>query len=219
MQEQTPKEIDLSPYEAMRNAEIRTELDADRVASVLGELVARKKELKKQRDEIIGPLRQGISAYNEKEKAVLEPIEALETILRGKVVGWAGKMRARRLEASQMAHTEQLQELKRDERIAIDRCLGSHSPEDESWLMNTQKAIARMEMNPPEIDETIRAGETTVSIVRRWKWKITDSDRVPKEYLTLDEKKINAVVRSQKENTDIPGIEVYQEETTSVRTE
>jgi len=44
-----------------------------------------------------------------------------------------------------------------------------------------------------------------------WKWRITDENRVPRQFLKVDEQAINAIVRAQKDRTRIPGVEVYQE--------
>lgn len=51
-----------------------------------------------------------------------------------------------------------------------------------------------------------------VKSYRTWKWRVTDRLKVPREYLTLDEKKITATMREFREQTRIPGIEVYETE-------
>jgi hypothetical protein len=44
-----------------------------------------------------------------------------------------------------------------------------------------------------------------------WKFRITDEKKIPREYLKPDEVKIGGVVRSMKKQTNIPGIEAYEE--------
>lgn len=44
-----------------------------------------------------------------------------------------------------------------------------------------------------------------------WKWRVVDENAIPREFLQINETMINAVVRSTKEKTKIPGIEVYNE--------
>lgn len=56
-----------------------------------------------------------------------------------------------------------------------------------------------------------------ISTSKLWKWRLTNFKLVPLEYRMLDEKKINGVVRSMGEQTNIPGIEVYCEEIVSAR--
>ena len=44
-----------------------------------------------------------------------------------------------------------------------------------------------------------------------WKFRIVDEKKIPREYLTPDMVKIGGVVRSMKKQTNIPGIESYEE--------
>ena len=44
-----------------------------------------------------------------------------------------------------------------------------------------------------------------------WKFRIIDEKKIPREYLKVDDVKIGGVVRSMKKQTNIPGIESYEE--------
>lgn len=46
--------------------------------------------------------------------------------------------------------------------------------------------------------------------VELWDFEIVNKDKIPDEYKVVDEKKIRAVVRAMKENTNIPGIRVFK---------
>jgi hypothetical protein len=48
-----------------------------------------------------------------------------------------------------------------------------------------------------------------VSMATTWKFEITDSSLIPREYLTVDETKIRKVVQALKEQSSIPGVRVY----------
>lgn len=50
-----------------------------------------------------------------------------------------------------------------------------------------------------------------------WKWKVVNKDLIPREFMEPDEFKISAWVRNAKGSTEIPGIEVYKEQTTVIR--
>jgi len=45
-----------------------------------------------------------------------------------------------------------------------------------------------------------------------WKFEVVDASLVPREYLSIDEKKIGGVVRSLKGDTKIPGVRVWPED-------
>ena len=55
----------------------------------------------------------------------------------------------------------------------------------------------------------IRAAGTKVN--RPWKWRYVDKKLIPRQYLIENEQLIGATVRTLKGDTDIPGIEVYQD--------
>ncbi len=50
-----------------------------------------------------------------------------------------------------------------------------------------------------------------VSIVDKWTWELIDIEKVPRTFLTLDEKAVTQAVRHLKDKTNIPGIRVYNE--------
>lgn len=58
---------------------------------------------------------------------------------------------------------------------------------------------------PPTVAKT--AG---VSTVTEWGFRITDESLIPREYLMVDEKKIRAVVKAMKKQTNIPGVEAIE---------
>jgi len=55
------------------------------------------------------------------------------------------------------------------------------------------------------------------SLRKNWRWKIADLSEIPRSYMILNETLINKIVREEKNRTEIPGIEVYVEETISSR--
>ncbi len=56
-----------------------------------------------------------------------------------------------------------------------------------------------------------------VATVQNWKFRITNADLIPREYLEVDEKKIGQVVRAMKDKCQIPGIEVYPDSSARFR--
>lgn len=61
--------------------------------------------------------------------------------------------------------------------------------------------------------------ETPAGISYRevWKFEVLDPNAVPREYLTIDEKKIGGVVRALKGETRIPGIRAWMEKSIAGR--
>jgi hypothetical protein len=61
-----------------------------------------------------------------------------------------------------------------------------------------------------------RTEEGSTSIRKVWKFDVRKLEEVPREFLTIDHVKVNSAIRSG--NTDIAGLNVYQEQSISVRT-
>lgn len=86
-------------------------------------------------------------------------------------------------------------------------------------------AAASQAEKPEEVKAAlIRASETRVempgaSVIETWRWEVVDANAIPREYLIPDEKKINAVVRAAKENTNIPGVRTWVEKSLRQRTD
>lgn len=51
-----------------------------------------------------------------------------------------------------------------------------------------------------------------VSTRKVWRWRIADEALIPREFMLVDEKKLNAVAVSSKGGAHVPGVEFYQEE-------
>lgn len=51
------------------------------------------------------------------------------------------------------------------------------------------------------------------TLVQTWTFRVVDENQVPREYLVLDTKKIQGVVTALKDKTNIPGVEVFKENT------
>ena len=79
-------------------------------------------------------------------------------------------------------------------------------------MENDRKALAEAEVTttsitPPEPRSKLK--HTT--FVEKWKYKIVDLKKLPKDYMMPDEKKIATTVRSMGELTKIKGVQVYRD--------
>ena len=86
------------------------------------------------------------------------------------------------------------------------------------------KAMAEQEITPEEIDQLIATKEAQVEIVmapaetslrKVWAYEITHPNKIPREYMTIDEKAIGAAVRSGVR--EIPGVKIFQKNQLNLR--
>ena len=79
------------------------------------------------------------------------------------------------------------------------------------------EAILKQPVNAPVISLQSKTKGKGVSYREVWKFRIKDVDLIPNTYKVVDERKIGAVVRALKDKTNIPGIEVYCDNSVAVR--
>jgi hypothetical protein len=115
--------------------------------------------------------------------------------------------RRRQEQAQRDAEERRIQEAAALEREA--QASGDAGLLDEALEMMEQPvvaaAIAPVEKATPKVQG--------IAYKEIWKFRITDVNRIPREYLKVDDVKIGGVVRSMKGATKIPGIECYPEKT------
>jgi len=85
--------------------------------------------------------------------------------------------------------------------------------EERAEALLTRASAVTAELAPPPPKA---AGVSTRTL---WHYEVTNSSLVPREYLMVDETKLNAVVRAMKELTNIPGVRAFPKTSMSVRGE
>ncbi len=60
------------------------------------------------------------------------------------------------------------------------------------------------------VAKTTKTADAKATFVKVWKFRVSEPERVPPEYLMVDEKKIDRVVKAGMRN--IPGVEIWEDE-------
>ncbi|RJO61082.1 MAG: hypothetical protein C4542_07290 [Dehalococcoidia bacterium] len=133
-----------------------------------------------------------------KMKEVDTPLAEAEMYLKGQAVAYIAEQ-----ERKQKEEEERLRKLQEEEQLKAAIQAEEHGAPEvaEAILEESTVMPAPMAAPAPKLaNGTLR---------EEWKWEITDPNLIPREYLKLDEVKINGVVRAMKKATNIPGIRVY----------
>jgi hypothetical protein len=174
-------------------------------AMAAGDFLKGIKALKKKIEEKLAPLVK--AAYDSWKKQVAfkkehdDPLDQAEAAVKGKMNFYLQEQeRLRRVEE----YARQLEAQKAAEAQA----------EQDALLLEATGAAEAVRAEPVAAPVVVIApvekpqGISTSSI---WRFKVTNPDIVPREYLDVDVKKIGAVVRAMKDATKIPGVEVFEE--------
>lgn len=110
----------------------------------------------------------------------------------------------RKEEERQRKEEEKLRQASEDAREA--------GRDDRADILEDRAESVAMAPTAPVVSTPKVSGISTRPV---WKFEITDPKLVPREYMTVDEKKIGGVVRALKDQAKIPGVRVYSQKTMS----
>lgn len=178
------------------------------------------KSIAKTRKEVegtFGPIKsKQYDAWKEavaQEKKFLDPLDKATLLIKGKISGYlAEQERTRRIEE------ERQREIARQESDA--RAVAEATELERQGDTQAAEQIIHEAVTAPApvviVPKTV-AKQEGIAPRKVWKFRIVDSAKIPREYLSVDEQKIGQIVRAMKEMAKIPGVEVYSEDTVSVR--
>ena len=180
-----------------------------------GEIMLTIKAIRKKITDTFKPIKQKMDAAKQEvldqERAADAPLKEAEALLSPQIINWN-----REQEKIRQAEEARLREIARKEEE--ERQLQEAIMAEESG--NKEEAAVIMEtpiQAPPVVLPKSVPKVQGMSIRDNWKFRITNEKLIPRDYLKVDEVKIGQVVRALKSQTNIPGIEIYNEGTVSGR--
>ncbi len=163
-------------------------------------------------DDFIGPVVS--NSYNlwkmlkERQKVVSEPLEEKKKRAAIAVGSYRGALENER------RRIEQEELLKREKEAEEERIKQALELEKAGKKEDAEELISAPLFVPPVV---VSQSEKTkgVSVRETWKFKIVNEKEIPREFLKVDEVKLGSYVRTFKEESNIPGIMVYAEQSAS----
>ena len=237
-------EIQVSAIELRANElVIQTDDDVQRAGSELQLFKALKKQIDETFDPIIKAARDATDAARQQKAKHWDPVKRAEDMYRDKSrLYLEAKAEQSRLEKEKIERQRREEEQARrkedariakiesDTRAAEARALAkaASSNREKERLRKEAERIKRESAEEAElarqapviIEEAVVVEAPRVkglSLVKRWKHRVVNVKLIPREYMKPDDVKIRQVARAMKENTNIPGVEVYSDTSTSVR--
>ena len=181
------------------------------------------KAMRKQINETFDPIiRKAHDAHKEvisKKKTFETPLIEAERIIKGEIGAYMTEQDRIRREAEEKARRER-EEAERKAKEEEERRLQKAIEAEEAGNIEAAENILNsIPSKPEQITTPIPMKPLTqgISIQTRWKFRINDVGKIPHEYMIPDEQKIGAVVRATKGQVQIPGVEIYSEDSVSAR--
>lgn len=209
----TKEEIQVSSVSVLDNIkalEVETDDDFDFIEAI----IISAKEQKKKVEKILTPhCEQAHATWKglvAERKQHTEPLDEIINIGKRKNGTYRAQLRAEqaRMEAVALAQAKQDDE---EEKLATAEYFekrGDHASAN-AVLEQAETAPVVAVKVPSILNKKSKGTRERIS----WKFRITDPSKVPDQFKVIDEKAIGALVRAQKGNCNIAGVDVYTETT------
>lgn len=139
------------------------------------------------------------------------PLIEAEFIIKGCIGTYtAAQEQARRAEEARLAAEAKKQA---EERAMAEAAALEKQGDKETAKAIVEEAIAA----PPPVVQLAAPKMSGFSTKQTWAFKVVAPELVPREYMTVDEKKIRKVVQALGMSAKIPGVQVYAETVVSAR--
>lgn len=209
-------------------------------AADLQRVKAAQKRLEETRTGITGPMNAALKRVNDFFRAPADRLTSIERTIKGQLSKFAdeqerirreeqrkadeaARKERERLEAAAREAERKAREKAEADRRAAAEAAAAGRAEEAAKL--AARAVAVEEKAAAKVDDLAMRAATTVPqvIVREppkvagvtmrevWKFEITDTAQVPREFLVVDETRIRKVVQALKGDAKIPGVRVYAE--------
>ncbi|MBA7534737.1 hypothetical protein ES705_26986 [subsurface metagenome] len=155
-------------------------------------------------DENIARLHKAHKAAKAQKTQFEEPLKRAEDIVKEVIRKYLVEQDNIRKEAEEKAKQEK--EKKFEEARELEK---EGKKEEAEQIRKDETALATP--LPPEV----KADGTHLR--KHWTWQVEDLEKLPKEFFIIDTLRINSIVRTMKDKTNIPGIKVFQEPTVATR--
>jgi hypothetical protein len=176
-----------------------------------GEIMLTIKAIRKKITDTFKPIKQKMDAAKrevlDQEDLADKPLREAEAWLSPQIVSWNREQeRIRQVEETRLREIARKAEEERKLAEAIA------APIAEQAAILDEPVIVSPVIVPKSVPKV--AG---MSIRDNWKFRVANEKLIPREYLKVDEVKIGQVVRALKDQTNISGVEVYNEGSVSGR--
>lgn len=178
------------------------------------------KLVESERVKITGPINQALKATNDLFKRISDPLNKIKDQLNSKMQVFADGERKKLEEQKRIELEAKKKQFEEEAKKAKLEAIELGSETALQVASNFQNLANQIDTENVEVKQTVRLGAIgTMAERRTWQFKVTDVNLIPREYLIVDEKKINLIKKEFGEKGQtIAGIEFYQETSFSATT-
>jgi hypothetical protein len=169
-----------------------------------------------ERKKTVTPFNDEVSKINTDFKKMLQPLSDMEATIKKEMKrDYDEQLKAQReaeakIKAEEEAALKKLQKDLKSKDETKKQAAEEKAEEIKEHSVTTLSSVADLPTRK------ISTGGGTVSMKKVWKWKVIDKKKVPLEYLEINEKLVNIVIKSG--TRELPGFEIYEDTEVATRT-
>lgn len=188
---------------------ISTPDDFESAASFRSEIRSQLKELDAKEKEITRPLNETLRRVRDLFRPAKEKREAAVTAIDNGLRGYQRAIEAQQREEARLAEQARRKQIEQE---AIDRAAELEADGDVDRAQRVMESAFVPETAPPPVEiSTATAKAQGLATRRTWKWRVTDPTAIPRAYMMVNEKMLDAKARTEKGNAQVPGIEFFED--------
>lgn len=180
---------------------------------------ALEKRVEEARKRVVAPLNDRVKAVNEAARQLLAAPREIDELLQRRMLDWR-REEDRRREEERRRVAEENERLRREAekrereeaearaRVAEEMDLGV--AETAALIEATPAARPVLQAAPADLPQTTHGAFGASTLVTRWDFRVVAEYDVPREYLSVDERKIRAAIKAGAR--EIPGVSIFSVE-------
>lgn len=170
-------------------------------------ITTQKNKLEDARKVLVGPLNEHVKFINNEFKKQTSQLDDAVKSARQKMSAYAVEQEKKRM-------AEERERKAREEQAALELAAKA----EQMGMKDTAEEVLNKAVEAPTADtrqKTVRGNYGSTTFVKKVKkWKVVEANKVPREYLQLNEQKITQAMR---DDVPVPGIEYYEDTQVGVR--
>lgn len=202
-------DLDVGQFEAYKQLIIKSEPEAQYVSDKCTELKNHIRATEDQRKKYTAPLDDLKKDMIADERKITEPLKMILKILKRKLAVWIESQEEIRRAEAEARRKADIAKVEAENKRLLAAAVEVDDEETEKKLEQATKNLERLKTKPVEVSTNVRGATGTSALRTYWKWELLDAAQVPREFLTVDERKVNAFVREHKGEGKIAGIKIF----------
>jgi vacuolar-type H+-ATPase subunit H len=181
----------------------------EKAGNYLKQVKGRYQQIDKERKAILAPLNETKQRIQDFFNPPLERLAKAETVLKHSIASWT--IEQQRILAEQERHARELA-AKEQDRLDAEAQQNALQAEQSGNHNQAEEILATVPQVSMPVIESVQAKVEGVSMRDNWKYRITNANEIPREFLIPDDKKLTQYAKMAKNTMTVSGVEFYNDQ-------